>query len=368
MYTPNTEPEQSVSIADEDHRAFVDRFFDDLLADTTRDDGKALSGEISTSIASNWNTPPLSIEREFSSAEIRPGTSVIQCSEADFDEPALVHLPTPSNTHTSTSTSTLSTPAPRLGSFSDEHCTRPHLSPSLREMIRRAHAAAYPTTTTPPTTTTTTPRAATLTITTRTSTGARKTLRASVGTTPWRTLTLDQMFRLACRSVASRNGVAFTLNIAPKVAARIVRATDPASYIAARINAEMRKIGHTANELAFRFEVSSSGKLHLHGVLLVDAACDPAKITAALRRAGGKVSGALVMTQAHAQPITDADGWADYACKPRDRRRAEALLPGKALAYVSRAARAAAKTLHEGARPKATRTCRPAVTRPLARP
>lgn len=137
--------------------------------------------------------------------------------------------------------------------------------------------------------------------------------------TPWKLATQRQKFAHAATVAERSNGIAFTLNLAPRIQRSVYTADDPVRHFSHYLNRELKKAGLSGTPYAFAFELTElqaggSQKLHVHGMLLADE--EQAKpLKAALMAAGGKIKGRAASRQVKLRSLTDAGGWAAYLAK-----------------------------------------------------
>src|SRR5690606_19821010 len=129
---------------------------------------------------------------------------------------------------------------------------------------------------------------------------------------------LERSFLAAHQS----GGIAFTLKFSAKRRTTLSKHGDPVRLMSGYINREFRAAG-LAVPYAFTFEVSGSGALHLHGVVIPDS-LDLDHLNAidrALARAGGKLKGKSITrnTQSYLALLYDGVGWFKYLQKDWNR-------------------------------------------------
>lgn len=153
-----------------------------------------------------------------------------------------------------------------------------------------------------------------------------KTHHTNANQTPnrqWRKLTETEKL-MAAHMVASEHGaLAFTINFSERLQNTLQGSADLCRLISGYIGRELRKaLGHTLPHL-FTLEVSLSGKLHAHGVVVIGHDLSEERIIAidkALGRAGGVMKAARIVrqTQSYLDHLYDASGWAMYLTKARN--------------------------------------------------
>jgi len=118
------------------------------------------------------------------------------------------------------------------------------------------------------------------------------------------------------------------------------------------LNRELKTAGITGLPFMFIFEITSCGRLHLHGALDTHD-CDEAQIDViklALRTAAGRIEGRAAGWQLCLRLVYDGPGWATYLGKVR--KLPLARLDLKALMITSHAMTGLARNYHKNARRK----------------
>jgi hypothetical protein len=141
-------------------------------------------------------------------------------------------------------------------------------------------------------------------------------------TRPWRKLWLHQKLARAFVAADEAGGISFTLNLSEELQDTLAGVLDPCRLMSHYINRELKKVAGAPVPYAFRFEVSPSSRLHLHGVL-VPASFDKDHVSAidsALGRAGGKLKAdsLRINTQSYLGTLYDGLGWFAYCQKSGD--------------------------------------------------
>ncbi|TIX89288.1 hypothetical protein [Rhizobium sp. P44RR-XXIV] len=152
----------------------------------------------------------------------------------------------------------------------------------------------------------------------------REAVAASVQTLkqPWRKLWPHQKLALAFIAAEQARGISFTLNLSSRLQDTLSNDPDPARLLSHYINRELKKVACDGLPYAFAFEVSPSGQLHIHGVV-VPASLDEDHVSAidrALGKAGGKLKAANIVrrAQSYLGPLYDGHGWFAYLQKTGD--------------------------------------------------
>lgn len=138
-------------------------------------------------------------------------------------------------------------------------------------------------------------------------------------TYPWRKLTRYQKLARAFVAADEAGGISFTINLSDALERTLFGCPDPTRLMSHYINRELKTAIGAPVPYGFRFEVSPSGRLHLHGVLL-PASLDEDHILAidrALGRAGGKLKANSLRrnTQSYLGTLYDGLGWFAYCQK-----------------------------------------------------
>lgn len=138
----------------------------------------------------------------------------------------------------------------------------------------------------------------------------------------WRHMSEAQKLLQAHIAAENSGALAFTINFSDRLQATLKASGDPTRLISGYIGRELRKaLGHSLPHL-FTLEVSRTGKLHAHGVVVVGDDLDEERILTidkALGRAGGKLKAARIVrqTQSYLDHLHDGEGWAKYLSKAR---------------------------------------------------
>lgn len=152
-----------------------------------------------------------------------------------------------------------------------------------------------------------------------------KTLQAAVSrlvdpSKPWRDLWRHEQLARVYEAAGAQDGLVFTLRLSPKREAFLLQRRDPADDLRRYIARELSKAFGRAIPIAFIFEVSPTGVLHVHGVVLPPSSDEASRklLRDALARAGGRISGRGAARQVDLQEIEDGYGWAAYTQKAFD--------------------------------------------------
>ncbi|NSL24920.1 hypothetical protein [Agrobacterium tumefaciens] len=153
-----------------------------------------------------------------------------------------------------------------------------------------------------------------------------KALQASVarmgdiGSKPWRTLWQHEKLARSFEAAGRQNGRTFTLNLDPAREKLLLSRRDPADDLRRRISRELKSALGYLPAYGFTFEVSPSGRLHVHGVLILKYSSDTDMklVREALARAGGRMMGKAAPRQVAFAKIEDGFGWAAYCQKAFD--------------------------------------------------
>ncbi|QKJ91103.1 hypothetical protein [Agrobacterium pusense] len=138
----------------------------------------------------------------------------------------------------------------------------------------------------------------------------------------WRYLSEGQKLLQAHIAAENAGALAFTINFSERLQATLKASGDPTRLISGYIGRELRKaLGYSLPHL-FVLEVSRTGKLHAHGVVVVGDDLDEERILTidkALGRTGGKLKAARIVrqTQSYLDHLHDGEGWAKYLSKAR---------------------------------------------------
>lgn len=138
----------------------------------------------------------------------------------------------------------------------------------------------------------------------------------------WRYLSEAQKLRQAHIASENAGALAFTINFSDRLQATLKASGDPTRLISGYIGRELRKaLGHSLPHL-FVLEISGTGKLHAHGVVVIGDDLSEERILTidkALGRAGGRLKAARIVrqTQSYLDHLHDGEGWAKYLSKAR---------------------------------------------------
>lgn len=153
-----------------------------------------------------------------------------------------------------------------------------------------------------------------------------KALQASVArmgdiaSKPWRTLWQHEKLARSFEAAGRHNGQTFTLNLDPTREKLMLSRRDPADDLRRRISRELKSALGYLPAYGFTFEISPSGRLHVHGVLVLRSTSDADMklVREALARAGGRMTGKAAPRQVAFAKIEDGFGWAAYCQKAFD--------------------------------------------------
>jgi hypothetical protein len=139
---------------------------------------------------------------------------------------------------------------------------------------------------------------------------------------PWRKLWPHQKLALAFIAAEQARGISFSLNLSKRLQETLSCDADPARLLSHYINRELKQAVGEALPYAFAFEVSSGGRLHVHGVIVPNSLDEDhiAAIDRALGKAGGKLKAASIVqrSQSYLGTLYDGHGWFAYLQKTGD--------------------------------------------------
>lgn len=138
------------------------------------------------------------------------------------------------------------------------------------------------------------------------------------GKSAWQRSTLDEKFAASVGAAQARPfAKAFTLNFSPRCEQTLRDHRDPTRLLSSYLGREMRQFLGRVLPHSFCLEVSPDGRLHLHGVIVLDGKENEhlKLVKRSLARAGGNVLGRKGSRQVSLSEINDASGWAEYALK-----------------------------------------------------
>jgi hypothetical protein len=156
----------------------------------------------------------------------------------------------------------------------------------------------------------------------------------------WRRLNDVEKLTAHIRTAEAHGGLAFTCQLSDARHAAMLVSANPTDTITANLRREF--VTEDLHELPFVMVWDwspTTGKLHLHGVVVVPEGVNPDRIRRAFAKACGRWTGKSAARQWDAEPVYDPERWAGYALKtrsPRARARTRELLAGARLIYVSR--------------------------------
>lgn len=138
----------------------------------------------------------------------------------------------------------------------------------------------------------------------------------------WRNLSETEKLHAAHLSAEKSGALAFTIIFSERLQKTLQASDDPTRLLSGYIGRELRKaLGRSLPHL-FVLEISRTGKLHAHGVVVIGDDLDEDRILAidrALGRAGGKLKAARItrQTQSYLDHLHNGKGWANYLAKAR---------------------------------------------------
>lgn len=137
---------------------------------------------------------------------------------------------------------------------------------------------------------------------------------------PWRNLWQHEKLALSFEAAGRQNGKVFTLNLDPAREQLLLKRGDPADDLRRRISKELKAAFGTLPAYGFTYEVSPTGRLHVHGVIVPPSytESDMKLLKEALAKAGGKIKGKGAARQVDISDIEDGFGWAAYCQKAFD--------------------------------------------------
>lgn len=156
--------------------------------------------------------------------------------------------------------------------------------------------------------------------------------KLAVPVTPWKRASVEEKFKLAVHAADKAGGMAFTLKLNEKKQEYLKRSFEPLRDFSDALNRAFKDAGVQRPPYALTLEISNTGDLHVHGVLVVD----PASMKAAgeaLRAAGGKIPGRAGSRQLRFKKLIQAVGWANYSNKDQD--KTNEALRGRARPFLS---------------------------------
>ncbi|WP_152541125.1 hypothetical protein [Sulfitobacter noctilucae] len=157
--------------------------------------------------------------------------------------------------------------------------------------------------------------------------------RKSIPTTKWKRATPDEKFRYAGHWAERAEGKAFSLNLSPTTQDKLRIHDDPLRAFSDILNRQLKAYGLFGISYALTLEDSKADKLHVHGFLVAPPDTDKA-VRAALRAAGGHISGRAGSRQLTLRNLSDGGGWAFYCGKDKERTNEE--LKGVARPFLNR--------------------------------
>ena len=154
-----------------------------------------------------------------------------------------------------------------------------------------------------------------------------KTLQTSVermgdlASKSWRSLWQHQKVARAFEVTSRQAGsIAFTANLSPDREIFLMSRNNPADDLRRRMANELRKTFGQAVPVAFVFEISPRGKLHVHGTAILPTNTETSRkrFREAIARACGRITGKGAPRQVDVDDLTDGIGWAAYTQKEYD--------------------------------------------------
>ncbi|WP_417414176.1 hypothetical protein [Hoeflea sp.] len=145
-----------------------------------------------------------------------------------------------------------------------------------------------------------------------------------LGKAGWRRSTMDDKFAAAA-SAAEKSpfAKAFTLNLSPRCEQTLRDHQNPTRLLSLYLRREMQQFVGQVLPYSFCLEVSPEGRLHVHGVIVLDS--DDKEhvkvVKRALARAGGPLPGRAGSRQVCFRVLKPALGWTDYILKGVKRTR-----------------------------------------------
>lgn len=141
----------------------------------------------------------------------------------------------------------------------------------------------------------------------------------------WDRLKREKRFLATLEAAARTGGRAVTLALSADREATLRAHGDPTRLLSHYINRELKAAGITAS-YSFRFEVSSDGRLHVHGAVTVgsNSAAELKRLKQVLVDAAGKIRGRAGSKQCVYKDIYFSPGWHGYMQKAQ-RKTAKAL-------------------------------------------
>ncbi|MBC7139201.1 MAG: hypothetical protein H5U17_10760 [Defluviimonas sp.] len=132
----------------------------------------------------------------------------------------------------------------------------------------------------------------------------------------WRDLRADERFAEAILCAEANGGMTFNLNLNAAQEERLLHHPDPFRCFQKRLSGALTRHGVNGLPWAAHLEVDrDSGKLHLHGVFILDG-LDKETVKRALREAAGLVRKQhSAPRQLRLKDIEDAPGWVGYLGK-----------------------------------------------------
>jgi len=153
----------------------------------------------------------------------------------------------------------------------------------------------------------------------------------------WRDMCPHEKMALCFQTAESAQGATFNLNLSAKVERTLCNCPDPARRMSHYISREFRCRLGKCPPYGFAFDVSPSGRVHLHGVVIPFVMEEEHLhvLDQALMAAGGRLEGARIVqqTQNYMNLCSDGLGWAAYSQKTLD--QAARLLGTDKVVFIS---------------------------------
>jgi hypothetical protein len=183
----------------------------------------------------------------------------------------------------------------------------------------------------------------------------------------WAYLSRDQRHKVEFDYAASKiGGVAFSLNFSAKRLASLKKSKTPKRDLYLALNRAMKKHFGRLLPMAFFFEFTRSGRLHVHGVAILPDFLDETQklFRRVLKTSGGKIEGLGSGRQCDVRGLHDAAGWHGYCSK--DAKRTRDTLGTDDIVYVSADLRAEAQADHNARHAKTKKTTAKVKPEPVA--
>ena len=149
----------------------------------------------------------------------------------------------------------------------------------------------------------------------------------------WERLSSDDRLQLIFQHASQKDAVAFSLNFTTKKFTDLNASGDPVRSLSRSINRAAKIALGYLLDVAFIFEHTAAGRLHVHGCAIVPAGVDLDCFRKILKAAGGKVTGLGSGRQCDISEMNNSAGWHGYCSKAVARTRR--LLGTEKIAFVS---------------------------------